>query len=206
MGWNARFYYCGIVCLLWFCLREQISQLFLPDCLLPWHKRSLVALKLLNGSWIQSWWCARNQAMLIYLLVTSLTLEGSSVHYFLLYAWYYLAITQSFRLFCCRLNANFTEDGHRGNVWHTWWTFLRGRLDNVNGMSQEGYFINRWKLFDCDLFICLFHWHTHLKDMNSLWGSICYGRDKQLLGLLTSYHVNIWTWWNRYMPRLVKLF
>ncbi len=40
--------------------------------------------------------------------------------------------------------------------------------------------------------------------MNSLWGSICYGRYKQLLGLLTSYHLNISTWWNRYMPRLVK--
>ena len=136
---------------------------------------------------------------LIYLFVTSLIVDGSSAHCFLLFAWYYLAITRSFRLFCRRLNANFTEDGPRGNVWHTCWTFLRGRLDNVNGMSQEERFINRWKLCDCDLIICLFHWHTHLKDMNSLWGSICYG-----VYAMTSYHVNIWTWWNRYMPRLVK--
>ena len=55
--------------------------------LLSWHKRSLVVLKLLNGrSWIQQWWCARNQAMFIYLIVTSLFLEGSSAHCFLLYA------------------------------------------------------------------------------------------------------------------------
>ena len=148
--------------------------------LLSWHKQSLVALKLLNGSWIQPWWCARNEVMLIYLSVTSLILEGSSAHYFLLYAWFYFAITQSFRLFCRRLNANLTEDGPRGNVWHTWWTFWWGRLSNVNGMSQEEYFINRWQLCDCDIFICWFRWHTHLKDMNSLWRSICYGRYKQL--------------------------
>ena len=175
-------YYCGIHhCLIIFIFFGNFAIVFI--WLLSWHKQSLVALKLLNGSWIQPWWCAR-----IYLFVTSLTLEGCSAHYFLLYAWYNLAITQSFRSFCRRLNANFTEDEPRGNVWHTWWTFSRGRLDNVNGMSQEEYFINLWKLFDCDLFIYLFHWHTHLKDMNGLWGSICYG-----VYVMTSYHVNIWT-------------
>ena len=127
--------------------------------------------------------------------------EAVHIAYFLLYAWYYLAITQSFRLFCRRLNANFTEDGPRGNVWHTWSTFLRGRLDNLNGMSQEEYFINCRKLFDCDLFICLFHLHTLLKDMNGRWGSICYG-----VYVMTSYHVNIWTWWNRYMPRSLNFY
>ena len=43
--------------------------------------------------------CARNQAMLIYLVVTSLILVGSSAHCFRIYARYYLAITHSFLLF-----------------------------------------------------------------------------------------------------------
>ena len=32
---------------------------------------------------------------------------------------------------CRRLNANFTEDGPRGYVWHNWWMILRGRMCNV---------------------------------------------------------------------------
>ena len=163
--------------------------------LLYWHKQSLIVQKLLNGSWIQPKWCARNQAMLIYSVMTSLIFAGSSVYCFLLYARCYLPIMLSFRLFRRRLIANFTEDA-RGNVWHAWWTFLRGRLGNVNGMIQEEHFINHWKLRDCDLFICLFRWHTHLKDMDSLRGSVCYGRYKQLKGLLIVYHLNIWTRWN----------
>ena len=39
-----------------------------------------------------------------------------SAQCFLPYAQCYLAIAQSFRLFCRRLNANFTEDGPRGYV------------------------------------------------------------------------------------------
>ena len=39
-----------------------------------------------------------------------------SAQCFLPYARCYLAIAQSFRLFCRRLNANFTEDGPRGYV------------------------------------------------------------------------------------------
>jgi len=133
--------------------KKNKSRLFLT-WLLSWHKQSLIKQKLLNGSWIQPWWCARNQAMPIYLVMTSLIFAGSSAYCFLLYARRYSAIMLSFRLFCRRLIANFTEDGLRGNVWHAWWTFLRGRLGNVNGMSQEEYFINCWKLCDCDLFIC----------------------------------------------------
>ena len=158
---------------------KKNSRLFLT-WLLSWHKQSLIRQQLLNGSWIQPWWCARNQAMLIYLVMAALIFAGSSAYCFLLYARRYLALMLSFRLFCRRLIANFTEDGFRGNVWHAWWTFLRGRLGNVNGMSQEEYLINCWKLCDCDLFICLFRWHTHLKDMDSLRGSVCYGRYKQL--------------------------
>ena len=132
----------------------EISRLFLPTCLRRWQRQYLVVMKSLNGSWIQTWWCARNQAMLIYLVMTSLIFAGSRAYCFLLYARFYLAITQSFRLFCRSLIANFTEDGPRGNVWHAWWTFLRGRLGNVNGMSQEEYFINNCKLCDCNLFVC----------------------------------------------------
>ena len=54
-----------------------------------------------------------------------------SAQCFLPYARCYLAIAQSFRLFCRRLNANFTEDGPRGYVWHDWWMFLRGLMGNV---------------------------------------------------------------------------
>ena len=60
--------------------------------------------------------CARNQAMLIYLVVTSLILVGSNAHCFLQNARHYLAMTHSFLLFCRRLNANFEEDGPHGNV------------------------------------------------------------------------------------------
>ena len=55
-------------------------------------------------------------AMLIYLVMTSLIFAGSSAYCFLLYARRYLATMLSFRLFCRRLIANFTEDGLRGNV------------------------------------------------------------------------------------------
>ena len=55
---------------------------------------------------------------------------------------------------------------------------LAGADGQCNGMSQEEYFINRWKLCDCDLFICLFDWH--LQDTNSPWWIICYGWYKQL--------------------------
>ena len=149
--------------------------------LLPWHKQSLIVQKLLNGSWIQSWWCARNQAMLIYLVMTSLIFAGSSAYCFLLYARRYLAIMLSFRLFCSRLIANFTEDGPRGNVGHAWWTFMRGRLGNVNGMGWVQRSI--WSIVEnyaiaTYLLICLFRWHAHLKDMDSLRGSVYYGRYK----------------------------
>ena len=49
-----------------------------------------------------------------------------------------------------------------------------------NGLSQKEYLINRRKLCDCNILICLFRWHAHLKDMDSLRGSVCYGRYKQL--------------------------
>ena len=115
------FYYCGIVFYYVLLLRHSLFIMIFLEAnfaidftwLLSWHtwhKRSLVALKLLNWSWIQPRWCARNQATLISLIGTSLILDGRSAYCFLLYAWYYLAITQSFRLFCRRLNANFTED------------------------------------------------------------------------------------------------
>ena len=144
--------------------------------------------------------------MLIYLIVTSLILEGRSAHCFLSYARYYLAIAQSFRLFCRRLNANFTEDGPRVNVWHDWWTFLRGRLGNFKGMEVKRSILLIVENYATAiyLFVCFVGIHICLKDMDSLRGSVYYGRYKQLKGLLTSYHINIRMRWNRYMPRLVK--
>ena len=121
-SWNARLYYILLLphsLFIMIFLEANFAIVFTWS--LSLHKRSLVALKLLTWSWIQPWWRARNQAMLISLIVTSLILEGSSAHCFLLHAWYSLAITQSFRLFCRRLNANSTEvgpRGNRGNVWH----------------------------------------------------------------------------------------
>ena len=122
--------------------------------LLSWLKRSLVALKLLNWSWIQPWWCGRNQMMLIYLIVTS-----SGAKQCTWFSLIFMILFGNYAIFPSILSlpkCQFTEDGPGGNVWHVWWTFLRGRLGNVNGMSQEEYFINRWKLCDCDLFIYLF--------------------------------------------------
>ena len=58
----------------------------------------------------------KNQAMLIYLVMTSLIFAGSSAQCFLPYARCYLAIAQSFRLSCRCLNANFTGDGPRGYI------------------------------------------------------------------------------------------
>ena len=117
--------------------------------------------------------CARNQAMLIYLIVTSLILVGSSAHCFLLYARYYLAITQS----KCQFYRRWTS-----GKCLTWLVnVLAGAAGQWKRNESRGLFINRWKLCNCDLFVCLFRWHTHLKDMNSLWWSICYGRAiKQL--------------------------
>jgi hypothetical protein len=48
--------------------------------------------------------------------------------------------------------------------------------------EPRGIFFQSSKLFDCDLFI-LFAYFVgihKLQDMNSLWGSICYGRHKQI--------------------------
>ena len=47
--------------------------------------------------------------MLIYLVMTSWIFAGSSAYCFLLYARRYLAIMLSFRPFCRRLIANFTD-------------------------------------------------------------------------------------------------
>ena len=143
------FYYCGRHRCLIILSFGNFAIVFTR--LLRWQRQYLVVLKSLNGSWIQTWWCARNQAMLIYLVMTSLIFVGSSAYCFLRC---YLAIMSSFRLFCRRLIANSTEDEPRGNVWHAWWTFLRERLGNVNGMSQAEYFINHCKLCDCNLFVC----------------------------------------------------
>jgi hypothetical protein len=57
--------------------------------------------------------------------------------------------------------------------------FLAGAAGQWKQNESRGVFINRWKICDCDLFICLFRWHTHLKGMDSLWWSICYGRAIQ---------------------------
>jgi hypothetical protein len=49
--------------------------------------------------------------------------------------------------------------------------------------EQRGVFSQSLKLFDCDLFILLFACFVGIhksQDMNSLWGSICYGRYKQI--------------------------
>ena len=144
MGWNARFYYCGIVCLFDF---SEANFTIVFTWLFSWHKRSLVALKLLNGSWIQPWWCARNQAMLIYLFVTSLTLEGSSAHYFLLYAWFHLAITQYFRLFCRRLNVNFTEDAWTSGKCLTYLVnILAGAAEQCKRNESRGVFYQSLKI------------------------------------------------------------
>ena len=79
-------YYCGMHhCLIIFIFILEISRLFLPDCFLGisnlWSWK-----KLLDGSWIQPKWCARNQAMLIYLVMTSLIFAGISAYCFLLLA------------------------------------------------------------------------------------------------------------------------
>ena len=55
-------------------------------CLLRWQRQYLVVLKSLNGSWIQTWWSARNHAMLIYLVMTSFIFAGSSAECSLPYA------------------------------------------------------------------------------------------------------------------------
>ena len=122
-------YYCGMHRCLIILSFGNLVIVFI--CLLRWQRQYQVVLKSLNGSWIQTWWSARNHAMLIYLVMTSLFFAGSSAECSLSYARFYLAMAQSFRLFCRRLNANFTGDGPRGYVWHDWWMFLRGRIDHV---------------------------------------------------------------------------
>ena len=61
--------------------------------------------------------CARNQAMLIYLILTSLILVGSSAHCFLVDAEIFIGIYAIVPIILSSSKyANFTEDGPRGNV------------------------------------------------------------------------------------------
>ena len=121
--------------------------------------------------------CARNQAMLIYLIVASLILVGSS------------GCTLYSRI-CTILIGNYAIvpiiwSSSKCQFYRRWtsgkcltWllNFLAGAAGQSKRNESRGVFINRWKLCDCDLFICLIRWHTQLKEMNSLWCSICYGR------------------------------
>ena len=66
---------------------------------------------------------------------------------------------------------------------------LAGAAGQCKRNDSRGVFYQSLKLRDCDLFLYWFRWHTHLKDMDSLRGSVCYGRYKQLKELLTVYHV-----------------
>ena len=124
--------------------------------------------------------CARNQAMLIYLIVTSLILMGGKQ-------------CTLFSRICTILIGNYAIvpiilSSSKCQFYRRWtsgkcltWlvNFLAGAAGQWKRNESRGEFINHWKLCDCDLFICLFRWHTHLKDMNSLWWNICYGRAIQ---------------------------
>ncbi len=123
----------------------------------------------------------KNQAMLIYLVMTSLIFAGSSAQCFLPYAWCYLAIAQSFRLSCRCLNANFTWDGPRGYIaiWHDWWTFLRGRMGNVTESVKRSILsIVENYATAIYLFVCLIG--IYKTRIVLAWWIICYGRYKQL--------------------------
>ena len=148
-------------------------------CLLRWQRQYLVVLKSLNGSWIQTWWSARNHAMLIYLVMTSFIFAGSSAECSLPYACTILFGNCAIVPFILSSSKCQFYRRSTSGICLTWLVnVLAGADGQCNGMSQEENFINRWKLCDCDLFICLFDWH--LQDTNSSWWIICYGRYKQL--------------------------
>ena len=145
---------------------------------LHWHRQYLDVMKSLNGSRIQIWWCTCKQSS-----------KGRRDDYL--------------------LSRNIIDfgDGLHGNVWHAWWTFYGGGWAMKMEWAKRSIFSIVEKQIMRLYFICLFACFVgihKLKDMNSLWGSICYGRYKQFQGLLLLHHFNIWTWWNRYMPWLVK--
>ena len=150
-------------------------------CLLRWQRQYLVVLKSLNGSWIQTWWSARNHAMHAHLSSHDIIdFRGKQCRV--------ISPTCTILFGNCA-NVPFILSSSKCQFYRRWtsgicltWlvNVLAGADRQCNGMSQEEYFINRCKLCDSDLFICLFHWHTHLKDMNSPWWIICFGRYKQL--------------------------
>ena len=86
-SWNARHYYYIIAaCIVAWLFLSFGNFAIIFTCLLRWQRQYLVVLKSLNGSWIQTWWSARNHAMLIYLVMTSFIFAGSSAECSLPYA------------------------------------------------------------------------------------------------------------------------
>ncbi len=66
-------------------------------------------------------------------------------------------------------------------IYMTWLVnVLEGRVGNVTEWVKRNILSIVENYATAIYLFCLFHWHTHLKDMNSPWWIICYGQYKQL--------------------------